>query len=550
MLRRLYFLCISALCLSIHAADGTKSNVLLICIDDLKPNIGAFGDPIAKTPNIDRLAARGVLFEKAYCNQAVCSPSRNALLTSLRPSTLGIYDLETNFRLTAPNAVTLGEYFKKNGYNTQSLGKIFHVGHGNADDSQSWSVESFRPKATQYALASNNADPRVTKKGPRGTATESADVSDETYADGLIAKEAIERLKAAAKQPDQPFLIAVGFMKPHLPFISPKKYWDLYDPQQFKLPTTSEAPKGAPEYAPTKWGEIRAYSDIPQQGPIDAKQTRHLIHGYYAATSYTDAQIGRVLSALEELKLSEKTIVVLWGDHGWHLGDHGMWCKHTNYEQAARIPVIVAAPGAAKGQKSRSLIESVDIYPTLAELAGLPQPKHVEGHSFAKTVKDPSVSVDDHVLHVYPRDNRVGRAIRTPRYRMVEWKVPGEAAETADIELYDYDADPEETKNVAAEHPQIVNELRAILAKYPEAKPQYKASAAKAEAAGEKPKQDRVSMFNRRDVDHDGKLTREEFLKNQPDPKEAPARFLRFDVNQDGVLNQAEFVTSGKSATN
>ena len=522
-----------------------RPNVLLICVDDLKPILGCYGDKIAQTPNVDRLAGQGVLFESAYCNQAVCSPSRNALLTSLRPQTLGIYDLATNFRRSRPDAVTMAQHFQQNGYITQALGKVFHVGHGNAEDEVSWTVPHWRPKASQYQLAASQDNKRATNNGPRGTATESADVADDAYGDGQIALEAAARITAAAVNKDQPFFIACGFLKPHLPFVAPKKYWDLYDPKTVPMPQVTAVPENAPSYAPQFGGELRQYSDMPREGAISEEDTRRLIHGYYAATSYSDAQIGRVLDALDASGARNNTIVVLWGDHGWHLGDHGMWCKHTNYEQAARIPLVISSPGCAAGRKSHALIETVDVYPTLTELAGLPARHGLDGLSAAATVKSPDMQTRESVIHVYPRGERLGRAIRTKRFRMVEWKVPGADASNAEYELYDYEKDPLETANIAAQHPATVEKLKALLAQHPEAIPQISAQKA---AAGTKSgkSQDRVAMFRKRDQNKDGTLSIEEFLAGQPDPDEAPKRFPRFDKNGDGVLTELEFVSSGK----
>jgi iduronate 2-sulfatase len=455
------------------AAAPAKPNILLICVDDLKPTLGCYGDSHAKTPNIDAVAARGLRFDRAYCNQAVCAPSRNALMTSLRPQTLGIYDLGTNFRRSRPEAVTVAQYFHRHGYRAEAMGKIMHVGHGNGEDAASWDVPHFKPRAKGYALAANQPlpGPKDAKgQPPRGAAWECADVPDETYGDGIIAAEAVRRLKAAASN-DQPFFMAVGFLKPHLPFVAPKKYWDLHDPTQLPQPARSTPPDGAPDFAPQFGGELRAYSDIPSgKAPLSPDLTRKLIHGYYAATSYMDAQLGKVMQALEETGLARNTIVVLWGDHGWHLGDHGMWCKHTNYEQAARIPLLVAMPGA-KGAVSAALVETVDLYPTLAALAGLPAPAGLDGKSFAPLLADPSAAHRDHVIHVYPRQV-LGRAIRTERYRLVEWKNPGADPASAIFELYDYQDDPGETRNLAADKPAVVKDLRALLATHPEAKPQ------------------------------------------------------------------------------
>jgi iduronate 2-sulfatase len=522
-----------------------RPNVLLICVDDLKPVLGCYGDTLAKTPNIDRLAGQGVLFESAYCNQAVCSPSRNALMTSLRPQTLGIYDLATNFRRSRPDAVTVAQHFQQTGYTTQALGKVFHVGHGNAEDEVSWTVPHWRPTAGQYQLAASQENKRANNNGPRGTATESADVADDAYGDGQIAIEAAARITAAAENKDQPFFIACGFLKPHLPFVAPKKYWDLYDPKEVPMPQITDVPENAPSYAPQFGGELRQYSDMPREGAISEEDTRRLIHGYYAATSYTDAQIGRVLDALDASGARNNTIVVLWGDHGWHLGDHGMWCKHTNYEQAARIPLIISSPGCAAGQKSRALIETVDVYPTLCELAGLPAGDGLDGLSAAATVKSPDVHTRESVIHVYPRGERVGRAIRTNRFRMVEWKIPGADASEAEYELYDYENDPLETVNIAGSNPEVLAKLKAILARQPEAVPQIRASAG-AEKTKPGKNQDRAAMFRKRDKDDDGRLSRGEFLAGQPDPEEATKRFPRFDKDQDGSLNETEFVTSGQ----
>ncbi len=449
-----------------------KPNILFICVDDLKPVLGCYGDKIAKTPNIDRLASRSTLFERAYCNQAICAPSRISLLTGLRPDTLGIYDLFTNFRLVRPDAETLPQVFMKAGYRTEALGKILHPGQ---EDSASWSVKHWFPTSPKYALAESTAAMRDGKNGARGAATECADVADNFYDDGKIAEEAIARIKTAASKPKEPFFLGVGFLKPHLPFVAPKKYWDLYERAKMPLALFRDAPKDAPSYARSLSGELHQYSDvIPKQVFPDDYQ-RLLIHGYYAATSYIDAQIGKVLDELDASGLAENTIIVLWGDHGWHLGDHGMWCKHTNYEEAARIPFMIAKAGAKNGSGTHTdaFMETVDIFPTLCGMAKIKPADGLDGINNAAVMEDPTTVTKDHIIHVYPRGNRIGRAIRTDFYRMVEWKVPGASAETADIELYDYVKDPLEKENVAKANPEIVKGMREILAKYPEAKPQF-----------------------------------------------------------------------------
>jgi iduronate 2-sulfatase len=472
------------------AVAAGRPNVLLICVDDLKPLLGCYGDRVVRSPNIDRLAARGMTFERAYCNQAVCAPSRNSLLTGVRPTTLGIYDLGTNFRAAVPEAVTLPQFFKQNGYRVEGLGKIFHVGHGNHEDPVSWSAPHFQQKSIAYAKAESGAPNGLTREEalfanqdgrglPRGAWWESADVTDDAYPDAKIAEETIRRLRAAKEKPDEPFFFAVGFLKPHLPFCAPTKFWQLYDGASFPIPTRRTPPEGAPRYAPSTWIELRQYRDVPETGPLDDDQARTLIHGYHAAVSYVDAQCGRVLDELDRLGLASNTIVLLWGDHGWHLGDHGWWCKHSNYEQATRIPLIVVAPGVTTPgtRASTALVESVDIYPTLAELARLPAPRlpqGLEGKSFVACLRDPTLATANYLYHVYPRGERLGRAVRTSRYRLVEWKVPGRGDDTADLELYDYEADPLETKNLAAEQSAVVARMRAMLAKLPEAKPQIR----------------------------------------------------------------------------
>ncbi|HSB60493.1 MAG TPA: sulfatase [Vicinamibacteria bacterium] len=472
-----------------------RPNVLLILVDDLKPALGAYGDRLAKSPNIDRLAKRGVLFERAYANQAVCAPSRNALLTGLRPTSTGVYDLGTNFRLATPDAVTLPQWFMQQGYRAEGLGKVFHVGHGNHEDAASWSVPHWKTDVVAYALPGSGAPQGPTREEalfgntpaaearrlPRGAAYEAADVPDDAYPDGRLAEEAVRRLRHAKASPDRPFFLALGFVKPHLPFCAPKKYWDLYDRDAFTLPVRRTPPDGAPPYAPQFGGELRQYREIPEEGALDDELQRTLIHGYYAATSYADAQVGRVLDELDRLQLADDTIVVLWGDHGWHLGDHGMWCKHTNYEQAARIPLVVSAPDMRnRGMRSAALVETVDIYPTLSELAGWPEPgvpQGLDGISFARLLDQPGSSTREAVFHAYPREvpsrggALVGRAVRTERYRLVEWKQPGAPPGTAEMELYDYETDPGETRNLAADQPAVVGELRARLAAQGEAKP-------------------------------------------------------------------------------
>ena len=463
-----------------------KPNVLLILVDDLKPSFGAYGDTWVHSPNLDRLAARGMRFERAYCNQAVCAPSRNNLLLGSRSTSLVVYSLGYHFRRAVPEAVTLPQHFRANGYHSAGIGKVFHIGHGNVNDERSWSVPFHPDKVIDYVLEESTGGQLTREEAyfsnqklgenrslPRGAAWEIADVDDGAYADGRIAAEAIQRLQAYQAS-EQSFFLAVGFTKPHLPFCAPRKYWDLYDRDSLPLPKYTQPPVNAPPYAGKTLGELNQYKPIPQEPPLTEATVRQLIHGYYAALSYMDAQLGRVLDELDRLNLRDNTIVVLWGDHGYHLGDHGSWTKHTNYEQANRIPIIIAAPGITQpGSQSMALVETVDLFPTVCELAGLelpdaPQP--LDGKSMVPILDGTRSSVRDHAYHCFPKGGKLGRAIRTERYRLVEWK-PFRGNQPAEYELYDYQADPLETKNLAADQPERVEQLAAILATHPQAVP-------------------------------------------------------------------------------
>ena len=472
-----------------HCAN--KPNVLLILVDDLKPAIGAYGDPAAKTPNLDTFARRGMRFELAYCNQAVCAPSRFTLMLGSHSTSTGLYGLGSHVRKILPDAVTMPQYFAKHGYRTESLGKVFHIGHGNFGDPDSFMVEHFHDKVIEYLDPASTDGGKLTREEafftnqklgqirslPRGAAFESPDVADGDYADGRVAAETVRRLQAAKERLAKdrtPFFITAGFARPHLPFSAPKKYWDLFDPDELLMPAFEELPAGSPKVAGKRFGEISNYKPVPQRGdaePISDELKRNLIHGYYASVAYVDAQIGKVTKELERLGLDEDTIVVLWGDHGFHLGDLGIWTKHTNYEQANRIPIMFIAPGmTTPNSASNQLAESVDIFPTLVELAGLPSdglgPQSIDGVSLVPVLKDPSLRVRDHAYHVYPK-SKLGRSIRTERYRLVEWKSPVEPDAVAEYELFDYAKDPLETENLYKKLPEVAAKLKETLKKYP-----------------------------------------------------------------------------------
>lgn len=482
-------LLVLVLAVPVFASGAERPNVLLLLVDDLKPALGSYGDPHARTPNLDKLAARGMRFELAYCNQAVCAPSRFTLMLGSHSSATGLYGLGNKLRRTFPKAVTMPQYFAKHGYRTESLGKIFHIGHGNEGDPESFSVPHFHDKVIEYLDPASTEGGKLTREEayftnqqlnrihslPRGWAYEATDSRDEDYADGRVAAETINRLQAANEREGTPFFMAVGFVRPHLPFSAPQKYWDMHDPSKLPLAQVVDHPEKSPAIAHKRAGEIAMYAPVPRKNedyPVELK--RKLVHGYYASVSYMDAQIGKVVAELDRLDLAKNTIIVLWGDHGFHLGDLGIWTKHTNYEQANRIPIFMIAPGVTKEKTStRQLAESVDLFPTLAELAGLPAPEvpqPLSGKSLVAVLKNPAQRVRDHAFHCYPRRGGVmGRAIRTERYRLVEWKKPGANAESAEYELYDYREDQVEKKNLASERPVEVEALKAILARYPEA---------------------------------------------------------------------------------
>ncbi|MDA1067304.1 MAG: sulfatase [Verrucomicrobia bacterium] len=473
-----------------NGAQTDKPNVLLILVDDLKPALGSYGDPVAISPNIDRLAAQGMRFEMAYCNQSVCMASRYNLMLGSRSSSTGFYSFGTQFRDVYPDAVTLPQHFINNGYVAHSMGKVFHIGHGNTNDDASWSVPHHPDKVIDYVLPESNHRELTREEGlftnagrnasgearPRGAAWEAADVLDEAYADGRVAATAIDRLRWLKENEEKPFFMAVGFVRPHLPFSAPKLYWDMYDRNKLPMPEFVDAPKDAPDFAVKRRGEIMAFKPIPTSEPFHDDLTRQLIHGYYASVTYMDAQVGKLLDGLIEQGFAENTIVVLWGDHGWHLGDHGSWTKHSNYEQANRIPIIISAPGVTKpGSVTHQLTETVDLYPTIASLAGLPAPntsQPIDGLDMTPVLKNGQTRIRDYAYHSYPKASIIGRAIRNERYRIVEWL----NTSTSEIvyELYDYQADPLEKQNVASSNPKALDFMKALLAKEPKAAKQVR----------------------------------------------------------------------------
>ena len=437
-----------------------RPNVLFIAVDDLRPQLGCYGVEGMASPNIDRLAAEGVRFDRSYCMVPTCGASRASLMSGIRPTRKRFVTYTARADREAPGITTLNTHFKEHGYRTASNGKVFHF---QADSAEGWSEPPWRPKAETYQdpLNRRRANDRRAELGDRGRgpAFESADVPDDSYADGMLADRSIDDLRRLADR-DEPFFLAVGFFKPHLPFVAPKNYWDLYDPDRIRLPETYHVPENAPDQAIHNWGELRSYADIPAEGPLTDDDARNLIRGYYACVSYTDAQIGRLLDELDRLGLADETIVVLWGDHGWNLGEHTLWCKHCCFETSMRAPLIVRAPGIEGGRSVTALTEFIDLYPSLCELAGLPLPPHLEGRSFAPLLYDPDAAP--------PEPTAISRfangdTIRTDRYRYTEYS-DRDGRLTARM-LYDHQLDPNEDQNIvnAPDSATIVRDLARLL---------------------------------------------------------------------------------------
>lgn len=454
---------------SVLAGDGVK-NVLFIVADDLNCAISPYGDPHAVTPNLDRLARRSVVFNRAYCQQAVCNPSRASFLTGRYPATTGVDDLRKSFRMALPDVVTLPQAFLQAGYFTQCIGKIFH-NMGDTKDRQSWSVDEYLFEGTHAADTVYAQMP----KGPdapkyKAPVTEAFEVPGTVYRDGRITEYAVQSL-SRMKEKGKPFFLAVGYWRPHLPFVAPRKYWDLYDPTSIGPPDPANVPVDVPAIALHPNREVHGYGEVPK-GRIDADLTRHLRHGYYASISFLDAQVGLLMDALEKEKLLEETIVVFTSDHGFHIGERGLWGKTTNFELDARVPLLISDPSEAKnhGASTEALAELVDLYPTLAELAGLDSPEGSEGQSLAPVMRNPGASVQDYAFtrHQHPfygkdKATHWGYSVRSDRWRYTEWRNIANGRSEF-IELYDHGNDPLETRNVAGEHPEVIERLSQVVA--------------------------------------------------------------------------------------
>ena len=443
-----------------------KLNVLFIAVDDLRPDLGCYGNPSVRSPNLDRLAKSSVLFHRAYCQSPVCGPSRASILTGLRPDTTRVWGNKTHFREIRPNVVTLPQQFKRVGYHTEAIGKVLH---GKMDDPGSWSVPVWPPGGLQAGMqyvdiealsALGQSDPgRVltgeeipTLEWKKRTSWQAPEVPDNALQDGEVADRAVGALRELQ---EKPFFLAVGFQKPHLPFTAPKRYFDLYDPDRLPIPRDPQRPVDSPDLAFTNWQELRGYTDIPRTGPLPPGKARELVHGYYAATSYMDAQLGRILGELDRLELADHTVIVVFGDHGWHLGEQQLWAKTTNFELAARVPLMIRVPGMmAGGRGCDGIVELIDMFPTLCDACGVASPQDLEGTSMLPLTDDPQSRWKSAAFTQIPRPyladqdwKQMGYSMRTERYRFTEWA--DRDSTVVARELYDLGVSPIETVNLA-----------------------------------------------------------------------------------------------------
>ena len=487
--------------ITLSASAAEKLNVLFIASDDMRPQLGCYGDPIVQSPNIDALARRGTLFQRSYVQQALCSPSRISMLSGRYPATTGIFEIGRTLRTTMPDITTLPQHFKNNGYHTRSLGKIYHVG---IDDDASWTIPAWHSKtprvspATQQAVAKFLADAKakgieIPKQGPGNRnsaipAFEAVDCGDDDLLDGDCAVNAIAQLREHAKNPGQPFFLAVGFANPHVPWIAPKKYFDLYDPAKLTLAKNEFVPKGAPAFAATSGTDFYSYKDVPQVtgDKLPESYKRECLQGYFAAISYVDAQVGRLLAALDETGLSKNTVVVFWSDHGYYMGEHTWWgAKHNNYEGATRNCLIIATPAQkTAGQPSDALAQAVDLAPTLTALCGLPANSGFQGRSLVPILDDPKAGVNTATFSWYPKAGYLGVTMRTDKWRYVEWTKPGAPTER---ELYNIVHDLQNDLNVAdkPEHEKVLASLgRQLREKFPVQ--EFKEPGAAAKGGGKK----------------------------------------------------------------
>ena len=444
--------CIIFILMAVVLQAAERPNVLFIAVDDLRASVGVFGDKLAVTPHMDALGARGTVFANAHCQIAICNPSRASVMTGMRPDTIRVWGLKKHFREEKPKAITLPQWFKQHGYHTHSIGKIYHGSGKPSTDPPSWSGKpefDHCEKIDQYLLPKN-------RTGGKAAGSESSPSADNDHLDGKVAEAAIQKLRLL-KRTRQPFFLAVGFRKPHMPFSAPAKYWALYDRAKLAQPINPRMPQGAPAIAGHHWPEARGYTDIPAKGGIAADKIAELRHGYYAATSFMDAQVGRVIAELKRLGLDRSTVISLYSDHGFHIGEQNLWGKLTNYDIGTRVPLLFVAPQQkARGRVIRQAVELLDMYPTLTELCGLPKPRGIAGQSLARQLDQPGPT-KNFALSQFPRPvaynfksappKSMGYSIRDDRYRLTQW-IDFASGKVLAEEFYDYTVVQPESQNL------------------------------------------------------------------------------------------------------
>ena len=421
-----------------NTSTSAKKNILFLMIDDLRPELSVYGQNQISSPNIDALAKSGVTFNRAYCNVPVCGASRASILTGVRPTANRFLKYNASITKETPTILTLVKHFKNQGYTTISNNKITHL----KKDIKDWDEEWY-PYRKGWRDYQSKENINLENNGQHGYAYENPDIDDDAYYDGKTANKSILDLKKL-KAEGKPFFMAVGFVKPHLPFNAPKKYWDLYNESEITLPKNTFFSESAPEIANHSWGELRYYKDIPKKNQVSDAVAKKLIHGYYAAVSYMDAQVGKVLKELKDLGLKDNTVVVLVGDHGWSLMEHGLWVKHSNFEVALQVPLIISASNIPKDKRSNSIAELVDLYPTLCELARISIPPHVDGKSLVEALQTPSKIFKKTALARWQK----GETLIADHLFYTEWQ---KNDKTIAKMLYDHTTDPDENRNLAIE---------------------------------------------------------------------------------------------------
>ena len=431
-----------------------KKNILFIMVDDLRPELNIYGENKISSPHIDALAKSGVVFNRAYSNVPVCGASRASLLTGIRPTSKRFLRYNASIKKEAPNALNLVKHLKNEGYTTISNNKITHLKY----DIEEWDEEWY-PSSKKWRNYITEENILLESNGKHGYAYESPDVDDDAYNDGETANKSIQDLKNL-KATGKPFFLAVGFVKPHLPFNAPKKYWDLYDFNKIELPKNNQFQANVPNRARHLWGELRYYKDIPKKGQVSNELAKKLIHGYYASVSYVDAQVGKLIKGLDDLGMRENTTIILVGDHGWSLMEHGLWVKHSNFEVALQVPLIISDSDIQKNKKTNSIAELVDLYPSICDLANISKPAHLEGNSLTNALQNPSKVFKNKAYARYQK----GETLIADNFFYTEWQINDK---TIAKMLYDHNTDPDENRNLAIEdrYKTVIDSLSNILNK-------------------------------------------------------------------------------------